>query len=219
MAIGISPTSAKGDILSFDGSSRSRVAVGTNGQILTARSSATSGMQFETVATSSPVFELIATTTLTASTATVTFSSIAASYKWLKIIGNLTSNTTNGAQPTLVPNTNSTLTTYYHQRYRNGVSTTAIWGNSSNGYVLNYVGHTGNGQVLEIDIAKNTTTNHETTILSRLVDNSYDNSAIRWTNTTAQVLLSAELTSIRFRNISTDTFGSGSSFHLYGRKV
>jgi hypothetical protein len=74
--ISLSPLSAKGDILSFDGSSRSRVSVGTNGQILSAQSTATSGISWidQTVLTSGS-FELISSTTLTASS-TVSFINI-----------------------------------------------------------------------------------------------------------------------------------------------
>lgn len=73
--ISLSPISAKGDILTTDGSSRTRVAVGTNGQILTARSSATSGVQFETGGGgAAPTFILISSTTVTAAVDTVTIS-------------------------------------------------------------------------------------------------------------------------------------------------
>lgn len=73
--ISLSPISAKGDILTTDGSSRTRVAVGTNGQILTARSSATSGVQFETGSGGpTPTFILISSTTVTAGVDTVTIS-------------------------------------------------------------------------------------------------------------------------------------------------
>jgi len=73
--ISLSPISAKGDILTTDGSSRTRVAVGTNGQILTARSSATSGVQFENGGGSAaPTFILISSTTTTAAVDTVTIS-------------------------------------------------------------------------------------------------------------------------------------------------
>lgn len=73
--ISLSPISAKGDILTTDGSSRTRVAVGTNGQIITARASATSGVQFETAGGgASPTFILISSTTVTAGVDTVTIS-------------------------------------------------------------------------------------------------------------------------------------------------
>lgn len=73
--ISLSPISAKGDLLSTDGSSRTRVQVGTNGQILTARSSATSGVQFETAGGGSAAsFVLIGSATATANVTTLTIS-------------------------------------------------------------------------------------------------------------------------------------------------
>lgn len=72
--ISISPISAKGDLLSTDGSSRTRVAVGTNGQIITARSSATSGFQWETPSGSSSTVSLIYSTTVTAAATSISIS-------------------------------------------------------------------------------------------------------------------------------------------------
>jgi len=219
MAIGISPTSAKGDILSFDGSSRSRVAVGTNGQILTARSSAASGIQYETSSAAVPVFELISTTTLTATAATVTFSSIPDTYKWLKIVADANSNSSNGLAPRIVLNSDTSKSNYYYYIYRDGASVTTSRSNASNGVTVNFVGNSGQGTRFEIDISKNTATNHETVFFSRAVDNNSSNGTIRWTILSAHVSLGASLTSILFKNGSTDVYGSGSSFHLYGRKV
>jgi hypothetical protein len=219
MAIGISPTSAKGDILSFDGSSRSRVAVGTNGQILTARSSAASGIQYETSAVAVPVFQLIATTTLTANSATITFSSIPDTYKWLKIVGNSNSNSTNGSNPRIVLNSDTSKTNYYYWLFRNGVTLDSSRSNTTNGLNVNAIGMNSNGTRFEIDIAKNTATNHETGFFSRAVDNDSTNTTIRWTVVTAHVSLGASLTSILLKMGSTDVYGSGSSFHLYGRSI
>jgi hypothetical protein len=72
--ISLSPISAKGDIISTDGSSRTRVAVGTNGQILTARSSSTSGIQYATPSVGSSSFVLISSTTVTAAVTSVSIS-------------------------------------------------------------------------------------------------------------------------------------------------
>lgn len=219
MAIGISPTSAKGDILSFDGSSRSRVAVGTNGQILTARSSAASGIQYETPPTAVPVFELISTTTLTANAATVTFSSIPNTYKWLKIVANANSNSSSGMQPKVVLNSDTSKNNHYIYSYRSGATVTTTWSNATDGVSVNVVGNSGQGTRFEIDISKNTATNHETVFFSRAADNDSTNGTIRWTVLNAHVSLGASLTSILLKNVSTDVYGSGSSFHLYGRKV
>lgn len=49
--ISLNPISAKGDILSSDGSSRSRIPVGTNGHFLTASSTSTSGIVWQSPST------------------------------------------------------------------------------------------------------------------------------------------------------------------------
>jgi len=74
--ISLNPATAKGSLLSIDGSSRISVSAGTNGQILTARSSTSSGLAFETQTSRTPVFELIGSSVLTANTANIIFSNI-----------------------------------------------------------------------------------------------------------------------------------------------
>jgi hypothetical protein len=63
--ISLNPTSATGDILSHNGTSRIRVAAGTAAQILVARSSATSGLSWETPPSSSSNYELVVSASLT----------------------------------------------------------------------------------------------------------------------------------------------------------
>ncbi len=83
--ISINPTSAKGDILSHDGSSRIRIAAGTNGQILTASSSA--GLLWKTFSTSADSdVALIADVTTTSSLSIYTISSIPQTYQDLKLL-------------------------------------------------------------------------------------------------------------------------------------
>lgn len=216
-SIGISPASAKGDILSFNGSSRSRIAVGTTGQILTARSSAASGVQFESSSIAPAKFDLISSSTLTANSATVTFSSIPTTYKWLKIIATTSTASTGGSQPIIVLNANSTKTYYWQALYRSGASVLGTFSNRTDGIYVSEVGNTGSGQQFTVDIACNNTTNHETQFYYRSTDSDRTNTNIRFTIGTANVLLGASITSILLKNISTDVFGSGSSFHLYGR--
>lgn len=82
------PLTSKGDILSHDGTSTVRIPVGSNGQVLIARSTATIGSAWETAATQ-PTGEylLIGSSYITANTATVSFSSITSSYKVLILTG------------------------------------------------------------------------------------------------------------------------------------
>ena len=63
--ISLNPTSASGDILSHNGTSRIGVAAGTAAQILVARSSATAGISWETPPSSSSNYEMVFSSTLT----------------------------------------------------------------------------------------------------------------------------------------------------------
>lgn len=111
--ISLNPTSTKGAILTFDGSSRSSFTTGTNGQILSAQSSATSGLEYKTFSASGPAFELIASSVVTASTASVIFSNIdtAVSYTSFRLI--MTSRTTDAsAGYTTIRFNNVTSSTY-----------------------------------------------------------------------------------------------------------
>lgn len=217
-SIGISPTSAKGDILSSNGSSRSRVPVGTNGQVLTARSTATSGIQFETTSTASPVYELIASNLLTANTATVTFSSIPTTYKWLKVIGQARGSTTNGVQPIIVLNSDTSKNYTYAYLYRSGVTVTTAAGSTTSMF-LEASGNSGNGLTFEVDICCTTSTSLGTVFYSRCAALNNTNTTIRWTVLTAQASLGATVTSIQLKNFGTDVYGANSQFLLYGRKV
>jgi hypothetical protein len=82
------PLTSKGDILSHNGTSTVRIPVGSNGQILIAQSTATIGSSWGTAITQ-PTGEylLIGSSYITANTATVSFSSIASSYKALILTG------------------------------------------------------------------------------------------------------------------------------------
>lgn len=121
--ISLNPTSAKGDIFTFDGSSRSRLSVGTNGQILTARSTATNGLQWETPPSSSSTFELISTSSITSSVTQITFSSIENSYDELHVYGFIKA--TSDWDTTLAIRINSN-TTLNYQWIRMGINDTTV---------------------------------------------------------------------------------------------
>ena len=76
----------KGDIISHDGSvGMIKVPVGTSGQILTAQSSATSGLEWATVSIPpTPLDTIIATTAISSGTLTATISSIPTTYRVLE---------------------------------------------------------------------------------------------------------------------------------------
>lgn len=107
--ISLNPTSSKGDIFTSDNSSRARLSVGTNGQILTARSTATNGLQWETPPQTSAIFELISTTLITADVSSITFSSITDSYDELHIYGFFKGASTPGEIISIQFNSNTTL--------------------------------------------------------------------------------------------------------------
>lgn len=91
--------SAKGDIVGHDGTAPARIPVGSDGQILTAQSSATSGLVWATPDTSglNQGYFAVASSVLTADTASITFSSITSGYTDLEIVGFCkTDSTTNG---------------------------------------------------------------------------------------------------------------------------
>jgi hypothetical protein len=84
---GIQPTivDAKGDLIAaVAADTPARLPVGTNGQVLTADSTASTGLAWATA--SSGGMTLIATGTGTGSSATITFSSIPATYKHLMVV-------------------------------------------------------------------------------------------------------------------------------------
>jgi|688.fasta_scaffold145566_3 hypothetical protein len=86
--ISLNPSSAKGEILSHSGSSRVAVPSGSStSMILTARSSTSSGLLWETPSGGSQEFVLISSASITASVTTVAFTSINTSlYKHIKFI-------------------------------------------------------------------------------------------------------------------------------------
>lgn len=120
--ISLNPTSSKGDILTSNSSSRARLSVGTNGQILTARSTATNGLQWETPPQTSATFELISTALITSDVSTITFSSIADSYDELHIYGFFKGQTSPDAIISIQFNSNTTLN---YQWVSTGVRDTA----------------------------------------------------------------------------------------------
>ena len=86
--ISINPTSANGDILTTDGSSRVRFGASTTAnQIITAVSSAASGLEWKTYGgAASTSYILIASSTVTASGGAITISNIPSGYTDLQIL-------------------------------------------------------------------------------------------------------------------------------------
>lgn len=83
---GSSSLTAKGQILTHDGTSSIGVSAGTNGQIVSAQSSATSGLSYITINSSTAIYALISSTSLSASATSITFDTIPSSYKHLELV-------------------------------------------------------------------------------------------------------------------------------------
>jgi hypothetical protein len=81
------PISSKGDIVTHDGTTATSFPVGTDGQILTAQSSAPSGLVWANLNTgSTQYYKLIESKFLTAAANSVTFSSIPSTYDQLSLV-------------------------------------------------------------------------------------------------------------------------------------
>jgi hypothetical protein len=106
--ISLNPQSATGDILSSDGSTRIRVPLGTSLQVLSAQSTASSGLQWISPPPSATAYSLIASGTLTANAQSLSLSNLSLEtvggvgtasnpyYAWLRLEISLPSKSTAG---------------------------------------------------------------------------------------------------------------------------
>ena len=156
-------------------------------------------------------YDSIATTTLSAGTATVTFSSIPATYTDLRLI---VSGSTSASDNTVI-RVNGDTASNYSSTYLGGNGTAASSGRfSSQTYaILGYVG-SGNQMVEQFDFMNysNTTTNK--TILCRSSSSTVwvEGSVGLWRSTAA-------INSITILFFSSATFNTGTRFTLYGIKA
>jgi hypothetical protein len=155
-------------------------------------------------------YEKIATTTLGSATATVTLSSIPATYTDLVVIMNM-SFPSSGGDGYLRFNSDTGTNYSYTQTYGVGTSVSSN-GNSNVNYIRshNCVATAGtNNAILQINNYANTTTNK--TVLIRSSDANYISlmAVGLWRNTNA-------ITSLTFSNDGGVNFNSGSTFTIYG---
>jgi hypothetical protein len=240
--ISLSPISAKGDLLSFDGSSRSRVAVGTNGQILSASSTDTSGIKWVAPpSNSSGAFELIASSVLTADgtieftglSALVVTSSTVGKYSALHLYGQLRSISTGSESVMMSGKFNNDSGSFYSYARLNHdtTATTASAGTQGPGAFYNGVINTDSSSTgyftpFEMVIVGQFTHNHVTTsnwgcVFWSRTQMSYTgatgNNNVRTTQgcyESSNVLNSLQFTATN----AGGSFKAGSSLALYGYK-
>jgi hypothetical protein len=106
----------KGEIATHDGTAPVVISPGTNGQILTAQSSASYGLVWTTPTTTPDgPYTLISTATITASTATVDITGIPDTYFSISLIGLIRSDATTGNAKDLRIRINGQTTNYVQQ--------------------------------------------------------------------------------------------------------
>ena len=121
------PLNEKGQILSHNGTTMINIPVGTDGQILTSQSSTTSGLEWATPSAGDTQYvSVIANATLTASSHSITFSSIPSTYDELIIVLNARRGDTTTATSCTVQINSDTTSSYRGASYdqSNGQQTT-----------------------------------------------------------------------------------------------
>jgi len=157
-------------------------------------------------------YEPIATTTLTTSTATVSFTSISGSYTDLVLVFNATSSA--GADVWIRLNSDSGSNYSYSALYGNGTSAGSSRGsNLSEGMLTDYYGTPSSSEanvcIFQLLNYANTTT-YKTAISRANRSNSGTDAVVSlWRSTSA-------VTSLLIRFNGAQTFSSGSTFTLYG---
>jgi hypothetical protein len=152
----------------------------------------------------------IASTTLGSAAASVTFSSIAATYTDLVLV--MSGTATSGGPSTLLTFNGDTASNYsYTYLTGNGTAASSGRGSTQTSITVSYngvVGSSPNTNIVQIMNYANTTTNK--TILSRANQTAFGTDAIvgLWRSTSA--ITSMTLTT------SSSTFVAGSTFNLYG---
>ena len=160
LEISLSPISAKGDILSSNGSSRIRIPVGTNGQVMIAQSTSSSGISWYTQPTpNTGSFDLISTATATAAVASITINLDTTlndtNYRMYEFVGSLKSSFTTTSVPSFgIIQFGTATSNYYGATLRTGstlvnkrTTTSAVNYDSTTNFepfVINTSGHSSN---------------------------------------------------------------------------
>ena len=157
-----------------------------------------------------PTYDLIASTTLAASTSSVTFGSLPQTYRDLVFVFSGVGNTDGFAQNTLLQINGDTSNTYTGVRMTGTGSATQ---SSADTFTAFYTGGVNNGERIQqaIQFMDYSATDKHKTVLIR------DNTPARGVGATAgRYPSTSAVTSFRIFFIGSNTFASGTTFNLYG---
>jgi hypothetical protein len=219
----------KGEIATHDGTAPVVISPGTNGQILTAQSSASYGLVWTTPTTNPDgPYTLISTATITANTATVDITGIPGTYFSISLVGLIRSDSLSTSQRQLRIRINGATTNYIYQYVgHNGVATR----DTTSGYILaatSAVPISASGQDTEaygavlvemIGYASNTTDKKMIQIYpSGCFQTGSGGTQFNWRMGVAtNPNIGSAISSIQLF-LDTDNIASGSVFYLYGVK-
>ncbi len=216
--ISLSPQSAKGDILTFDGSSRSRVPLGLDTKIITSVSSASSGLSWDTGVAGSATRELISTTSISTATGTVSFTSIPQTYSHLYLIFSNFSTVATSVHNLVVnggfQSTLSTLTTIQQ-------STNALSASTSAGAIPGGTGHNPYANLMSITemyFVNYSYSQYFKNIFFRFSSFGTSNAETNLANGHMQNQSTSAITSFSVSSSNASGIGVGSCFSLYGIK-
>lgn len=130
--------SQKGDLVVADGTAEGRLAVGSDGQILTASSTDSLGVKWIDAPAATQKWATIAYSQVTANTTTLVFSSIPSTYTDLKLIVSARGTATSGSYPVLRVYANS-ITSGYSGYYDYAYDTTYANSSSIGGFSTIYL--------------------------------------------------------------------------------
>jgi hypothetical protein len=151
-----SPLTTKGDVWGYS-TTNARVGVGTNGQVLTADSTAATGVSWATPSAGGGI-TLLATATINNTSSTITFNSISSSYKNLYLVGRQINVNSNTAQGMYIRVNNSSTGVYQWNSFKTNNSSTVTHSGSASdsswntGAFTNTMGMSGDSDEYHTDI-------------------------------------------------------------------
>lgn len=218
---------SKGDIVSHDGTANISVSAGTDGQILIAQSSASSGLQWKTfAAAATQYYEHIATSTATTGVSEFIFSNIASTYTDLVLYVSYQGRTSDVSGYYTFVQVNGLSTSIYNRQYLaitgspytylhgQQLDQTSAWVSTSGGRNEASAQNTNGTEVIFYNYANTSQWKNIGSIDSSVVTDSItDRGFMQNLNV---VELTSAITSIRL--FTTTVFQTGSKAMLYGIK-